>query len=455
MIKNITSVFRIFLLLGGLILAGSPALTDAGHSTGLTQRVSVNPGGEELDGESRQATLAADGRFLVFWSRATNLDPGDPDPRPDVFRRDLETGEVVLVSMNDQGVKGNRSSSSPSISGDGRLVAFSSFADNLVPGDQNDFSDIFLRDLQAGTTIRLSESSAGAGGNQHSVAPFVSADGRFVAFQSYASNLVVDDRNEHFDVFVYEVATGELEIVSSGHNGDPGNGHTNGIPFLSSDGRLLVFESSADNLVPSDTNGTWDLFLHDRQTGETTLVSVASDGTQANAGPSYGYAFSEDGRWVAFSTPADNLVPGDDAGWQDIFLHDRQTGVTTRVSRAGHGEEANGASIGPSLSGDGRFVSYTSWADNLVHQDLNGQEDVFVFDQLTGDTQLVSLSSFGVQGDDWSDFSRLSTDGRLVTFTSVAMNLIPDDNNGAADLFLHNRFLSNRLYFPLVLRSPR
>jgi Tol biopolymer transport system component len=286
------------------------------------------------------------------------------------------TPKTRRVSVSSAGAEGNNWSYYPSISADGRFVAFSSDASNLVAGDGNGTSDVFVRDRATGKTRRVSVSSAGAEGNNASYDPSISADGRFVAFHSDASNLVAGDGNGTSDVFVRDRATGKTRRVSVSSAGAEGNGDSYA-SSISADGRFVAFHSNASNLVAGDGNGTSDIFVHDRATGKTRRVSVSSAGAQGN-GASYNPSISADGRFVAFHSNASNLVAGDGNGTTDVFVHDRATGKTRRVSVSSAGAEGNGASYNPSISADGRFVAFESSASNLVAGDGNGTSDIFV-----------------------------------------------------------------------------
>src|SRR5881409_2729990 len=241
------------------------------------------------------------------------------------------------------------------------------------------------RSAGAQTTVRVSVASGGTEGDDASLGSALSADGRFVAFDSAATDLVAGDTNHVSDVFVHDRQTGTTERVSVASGGAQGNGSSGLIgfafpPALSADGRFIAFQSFATNLVAGDTNSATDVFVHDRQTGMTERVSVASDGTQANNVSSYP-ALSADGRFVAFESDATNLVAGDTNGATDVFVHDRQTGATERASVASDGNQGNGSSSGAALSADGRLVVFHGTASNLVAGDANGAYDVFVHDR--------------------------------------------------------------------------
>jgi len=278
-----------------------------------------------------------------------------------------------------------------------------------------------------GDTTRVSVDSSGAEADNGSTKPAISDDGRFVAFQSSASNLVSGDTNNADDIFVHDRQTGVTTHVSVRSNGAQANSGSSS-PAISGDGRFVAFYSDASNLLNGDTNGCGDIFVHDRQTGQTTRVSVSSSGVEENAPPPDDYAaisISGDGRYVAFYSDATNLVSGDTNGETDIFVHDRQTGTTTRASVASDGSEANAGSSEPSLSGDGRYIAFISSATNLVAGDTNGKGDVFVRDLQTGTITRVSVNSSGKEANGWSNSPSISGDGRYVAFLSKSSNLDP------------------------------
>ncbi len=226
---------------------------------------------------------------------------------------------------------------------------------------------------------KQSSKSTRPNGTQNNTGASISADGRYVGFSSSANNLVPGDTNGIDDAFVYDRQGGTIVRISVASDGTQGNGYSSGCQ-ISADGNFASFSSSANNLVPGDTNGTLDIFVYDRQTDTIERISVASDGTQANS-QSTGGSMSANGRFVGFASSASNLVPGDTNGTNDAFVYDRQTDTIQRVSLASDGTQANSQSMAPSISSDGRFVGFSSWASNLVPNDTNGVSDIFVYDR--------------------------------------------------------------------------
>lgn len=402
-----------------------------------TMRLSVGSTGGQGNGPSESPVISADGRWVAFASTATNLVADDTNGRRDVFVHDRQTGTTTRVSLATGGGQGNHDSSGPAISADGRWVAFFSMASNLVTGDTNGYGDVFVHDRNSGTTTRVSLASGGMQGNGASYSPTISGDGRWVGFLSYASNLVPGDTNRRDDAFLRDRQTGSTTRVSLGVTGFQGNGDSYAIS-MSADARWIAFESAARDLVVGDSNGSEDIFVRDRLIGTTTRISVGPGGLQAN---SYSFApvITADGRHVAFWSYASNLVPGDTNGAPDVFVHDRQTGVTTRVSVGPGGIQGNGASQNPMIAADGRWVAFESEASTLVEGDTNGVSDAFVYDAVTGVTARVSVDGAGQEGRHASGRPVLSADGRLIVFHSLAAHLVPDDTNGVSDAFVHDR----------------
>ncbi len=319
------------------------------------------------------------------------------------------------------------------ISWDGRYVAFESRATNLVANDTNGDFDIFVHDGQTGTTDRVSISTGGVEGNGDSLDPQISSNGRYVVFDSAASNLVSGDGNGAYDVFLRDLKGGTTERVSLDSTGKEGNDASRH-PAVSMGGRYVAFVSSATNLVTGDTNGLADVFVRDRQAGTTERVSVDSSGKQTD-GASTTCAISSDGRFVAFASAGTNLVSGDTNGTFDVFVRDRTSATTELVSVSSSWVQGDAASLDPSLSADGRFVAFDSAATNLVSGDTNGYYDVFVRDRAVGATARASVDSSGGQGDDASKYPAICGDGHVVVFSSLATNLVPNDSNARYDVF--------------------
>lgn len=409
----------------------------SGPRAGVTTRVSVASGGGQGNSFSWSPSLSADGRYVAFISDASNLISDDTNGLYDVFVHDRLTGQTSRVSIATDGMEGNNHAGHPSISGDGRYVTFISDASNLVSGDTNDDTDIFIHDRQTGQTTRVSVASDGTQGNDSSRLPSISANGRYVTFTSDASNLVSGDTNGLTDIFVHDQLTGETTLISITSTGAQGNAASYA-SSISADGRYVVFTSQASNLIPVDANDfIEDIFVHDRQTGQTALISMASDGTQGND-PSWESSISGDGRYVAFQSVASNLIDQDINGVADIFVHDRETGETNLVSLALDGTQANHYSQAPSISDDGRYTAFYSEADNLVSGDTNGYPDIFIHDQQTGETVLVSIASDGTQSLFCSYRPTISGDGRFAAFDTVGL-LVPGDTNLTYDVFVHYR----------------
>jgi Tol biopolymer transport system component len=404
---------------------------------GETTRVSVSSSGAQGDDDSSalSVSMSADARFVAFSSIASNLVPGDTNGRSDVFVHDRSFRVTYRVIANSNGVQGGSHSRSPSISADGRFVAFQSQSSNLA-GSSTPLGtwNIYVHDQSTGATSCVSVDSAGLPGSAQSLAPSISADGRFVAFESDAPTLVPGDTNAARDVFVHDRATGITTRASVDSAGRQASG-SSGEAAISADGRFVAFTSASPNLVEGDTNRYGDVFLHDRTTRETVRVSVGSQGVQGN-NRSFAPALSADARFAAFASLASNLVAGDTNGSNDVFVHDRETGVTVRVSADSAGAQANGGNGTPSISADGRFVAFDSLAWNLVPDDTNGSNDVFVHDRETGETLRASVSTARIEGNGASRFCSISPDGTAVAFGSAASNLVPGDTNNVADVFV-------------------
>ncbi len=431
---------------------------------GVIARVSTGLDGTSANNFSGVTAISADGCVVIFNSDASDLVLNDNNTFRDVFAFDACFGGILRVSLRNGGGEANGVSNDGSIVGASvRSGALESESNNLVTGDTNSRRDIFVvsGDVDAGTptVTRVSapnladQGMLGTQANDDSDNPSLGGNEQLVAFDSDATNLVLNDTLGFNDVFVHDRMTGATTRVNLPNLADQGmlgmqaNDDVSR-PALSANGRFVAFATSASNLVLNDTNSASDIFVHDRQTGATTRISLpnladqGTLGTQA-VGFSNTAAISADGRFVTFRSGAANLVLNDGNGFIDIFVHDRQTGATTRVSlpnladQGMLGAEANGGSDSSSvaISFRGRYVAFRSAATNLVLNDTNNQDDVFVHDRQTGGTIRVSIAG-ATQGDASSEKPVISADGRFVAFESNATNLAANDDNMNTDVFL-------------------
>lgn len=396
-------------------------------------------------GASDNAAVSADGRYVAFTSSADDLVARDTNHSVDVFVRDRGTGRTERVSIATGGEQARRSahgSDQPAISGDGRYVAFTSVASNLVSADTNGESDVFVRDRVAGKTARVSVGGGGAQAHRGSGLPAISADGRAVAFVSAAPNLVRADTNHALDVFVRDLTKHVVERVSVSSAGAqsregilPRLAHR---PSLSGDGMVVAFASRSADLVSADRNHAADVFVHDRATDRTSLVSVDSAGAQRRRAASRAPSLSADGRYVAFDSDA--AFDASDANRaDDVYVRDRE-GRTTTWASPGTGRRGSDA---PTLSGDGRYVLFES-ESRLLADDTDAFADVYRYDRTTATTSLASIDSWYTRagsGDALRPSS--SASGLVVAFTSAG-GLIPDDANPAPDV-LEQVLDANRL----------
>jgi len=388
-----------------------------------TQLVSVVPGSNPPapgGGQSGRFSLSADGRFAAYTSGQ-------------VLVRNIQAGTTIVGSTNQNGDLANGESGNPSLSADGRYLAFDSLANNLVSGDINATRDVFVKDLLTGAIVRASTPISGANANSISEAPSISADGRYVAFKSFANNLIASDTNGNIaDIFVKDLQTGEVVCASTTGSGAQGN-HYSDVPSISADGRSVAFESFASDLYALDFNGRWDIFVKDLDSGALVCVSTTTGGVTGN-NSSINADLSGDGQIVAFRSLANDLVAGDVNAQTDIFVRDLQGGGIILVSSSSAGVQGNGESDYPTISYDGSMVAFQSAADNLVLGDNNVARDVFVKDVLIGSIIRISTASDGTEGNGLSGLASTSADGQSVTFVSVATNLVPN-YNGNSDVY--------------------
>lgn len=414
----------------------------------VVERAALFPDGAPAGGVSLipgGVNMSSDGRYILFHSTALGLVPGVTDGLNHAYVRDRVTGQTELISQSTEGAVANAEPVLPVISANGRFVAFLSTATNLVAGDTNGFNDVFLRDRQNGTTIQVNLTHTGAQPNAGAAVQnvFVTNDGRYVAFASTATNLVPIDVNLQQDIFIRDTVAQTTFMGELDSYGGQGNGGT-GRPVLTPDGRYLAFVSTSNNLVNGDSNALLDLFWRDLQEGITKRVNINSNGSQANAIlTNLVSSMSDDGRYIVFSTTATNLVSGDTNGVEDVFMHDVQTGTTVRISVNDQGVQGNGISTRAFISPNGRYVSFSSAATNLVSGDTNGQIDVFVKDTQTGGVFLASVGENSIQQnypDSAHLFSNVSNTGDFVVFNSSASNIGGADGNGAGyDVFITRR----------------
>lgn len=412
----------------------------AGPATaaGTTERVSVGPGGIEANDGSFEPVISAGGRYVAFTSHASNLVTGDTNGETDVFLRDRQAGTTELISLGPDGSRGNGSSVEPAITAGGRYVAFSSLATNWVGGAGEDFQNIFVHDRLRGRTQRVSIAPGGVRPNGASDAPRISPGGRYVIFDSFASNLVPGDTNGMWDVFLCDRQTGRIERVGLGNGGGQANSSTFG-GAVSADGRFVAFYSDATNLVPGDTNAVRDVFVRDRLTRRTERISLGPQGRQGNEDSVAVDSMSADGSKVAFLSFATNLAPGITQEFLKAFVRDRSTGHTLPVAVAPDGRPGNEASGHAVLAPDGRFVAFVAEADNLVPGDRNAVGDAFVRDLTLGRTYLMSLAASGAQSPNGAIEVAPASGGRIVAFSSFSPNLVQGDRNGEEDIFVRTR----------------
>lgn len=366
--------------------------------------------------QGAEPAFSGDGKTIAFASGDSTLVTGDTNNAEDVFVKQLQTGAIQRVSVNGRGIQGNRDSDEPAISFDGRFVAFRSRASNLVAGDRNGKIDLFVHDRQTGITERVSFDPDGTETDtSFSFYPAISANGRFVAF-SLNGQVLVRDRK-----------AGKMEVVSIDDHGDPVEIPNQTKVSISADGRFVAFDA-----LPNTAGDK--LFVHDRLTG--TTQSQSRDPNGALVVRTGGSLFiSGNGRYVAFKSLDSTVVPHDTNGTYDVFVRDRQAGIFQAATVDQSGAPAGGAVLDSTLSGSGRFAAFASGASNIVRNDGNAVTDVFVRDMQAGVTERSSVSSIGEEGDDLSSIGLVSSDAKRVAFRSSASNLAPSST--PTNIFLH------------------
>lgn len=417
----------------------TPSPTPPAPTPTAIERISVDDSGNEAHGYSFDPTMSTDGRFVAFSSDAPDLVTGDTNATRDIFVYDRTNRTTERVSVDTAGNQSNAFSYDPTISADGRYVVFVSSATNLVAGDTNGVEDIFLHDRTTGVTERVSLDSMGNQPNGNSSRPSISADGLRVVFESSADNLIAGPSLTLYHVYLYDRSSHTVKRLSHDPMGGEANGNSE-FPWISASGRFVSFRSDAGNLVSGDTNGVADVFVYDLNTDSIERVSVDSMGNEANGGSIYDGipVLSDDGSFVVFQSSATNLVAGDTNGVADIFVHDRTAHTTERVSVDAAGVQADQECLQPWISGDGRFVTFDSMAGNLISGDTNSTSDIFVYDRTADDIARVSVDGDGNEVPGWSTNSAISGDGKVIAFGSIDALLVPNDTNNDVDLFATN-----------------
>ncbi|MCU1579842.1 MAG: hypothetical protein JWP19_2046 [Rhodoglobus sp.] len=428
------------LALGFVALVATPVLA-AVPVAGATQLVSVNFAGTAGgDSSASDGQISADGRYVVFSSAADDLVLLDTNGlNYDVFRRDLVTGDTIMVSMSTLGFQGNAGSGGAQISADGRYVVFDSTSTNLDPLDTTTTTDVFIRDLVLFTTTLVSVNTAGtAGGDNDSYNPAISADGSIVTFTSMATDVAAGDVNGVNDVFYRTVSavvpsTGLVSVSTALVAGDDDSGYAPA--SISADGRYVAFDSLATTFAPV-VPGNYQLYWRDIIGGNTVLVSANTLGV-GGSGSSFYPSMSADGDLVAFASGAADLVTGDLNGVDDIFVRAIGAATTTLASvpRASGGGTPNDSDR-PALSADGTVIAWESDADNFVDLPVTGNHDVYARSLVTGTNQLLSINAAGTGGaSDRSYGATLSADGTVAAFASRAVDLAPLAVSGLTDIF--------------------
>lgn len=381
-------------------------------------RVSVSSSGTEGNDFSEHAAVSGDGRWIAFMSKADNLVPGDTNQKEDVFLHDRRNGNTSRISLLPDGSQFPDLCGKPALDDTGSFVVFM--------GRRGDTDAIWLRDRLANLTTAITE---GAGFPGRCMDPVISGDGRWIAF--------VQQTGEQQQVWLHDRVLGGFVIVSRSSQGQAGNGPSHA-PSISRNGRWIAFASEADNLVSGDSNEKLDVFVHDRQTGSTRLVSRNQNGNLGDE-DSVEAAIAADGRFVAFASKAANLVPQDDNGKSDVFVVDLQNGNIERISVDPRGQEVDQESWLPRLSANGNFVVWSSLADDLVVDDGNGKEDIFGRDRASGTTHRLSLALGSTDPNEYCTAPAVAADAPVVVFTAKADNLVRSDENDQPDVFVAPR----------------
>ncbi|WP_118135078.1 M10 family metallopeptidase C-terminal domain-containing protein [Oceanicella sp. SM1341] len=392
------------------------------------RRASLDNHGAEADGTSTRAAISGDGRFIAFTSYADTLVPGDDEGQLDIFVRDMARGETRRLTELRTGTGANGDSGAAELSANGRFAVFQTEATNLAARDGNGASDIFLADLARGSLVRLSETAAGVALNGASFAPVISGNGNTVVFRTTATDIT--GRNGLTDLVAWDATTDTLRRIDTVQS-LPGHESARAYEALSHNGRFLAYTDETfvrddDVFVP-----ILQLRVLDLATGRNRLVSATEAGGPAD-GPSSSPALSADGSTLVFLSSASDIAAGGpqgSGGPGDLYVHDVDSGRTVAL---GLGDEVSPAE-NPSVSADGRYIAFSG---NALAGDDDETYDIYVHDRMSGETAMVDLSAAGLSGDEAAALPRISADGRWIAFDSWATNLTGDDTNGRKDVFL-------------------
>lgn len=385
--------------------------------------VSHGPEDSFGNGDSFDPSVSTDGNFVVFASTANNLVENDNNNEADIFLYNKATREIKLISKNTKGQPANGASQSPKINSIGSTVVYMSYASDLVPGDSNGYADIFMYNLETQKTSRLSETSQKKEGNNSSSEPDINSDGRFVVFKSSADNLVENDFNEVADIFLLDTKSRKIKRVNIAENNEESN-YTSRHPKISGNGQIVVFESDADNLVENDTNNKTDVFHIDLETGDIHRISLNSKQQQLNDA-SHNPVINATGQYIVFESKASNAVAGKATFKNRIYIRDTKTGKTRLINHE-HGRAPQ------SISADGRFIIYASW----VEDKLKPRTELIVHDLYQD--KYTSLSKRYKREDNTLYSFSMSDDGRFIAFVSDSSLAKAKDHYLDIQLFVAN-----------------
>lgn len=401
------------------------------------ERMSVNVNGQQANGASFKPAFSPDSTKIAFESDASNLLPSGLNGERQILLKDIASGQITLVSANASGQAANADCLDMEFSPDGRKMVFESDATNLVAGVTNGKRHVYMKDLDTGTVTLISSSSTGAAGNANSGDPMFSPDGTKVVFSSISDNFAPNDTNISSggrDIFIKDLATGLTSLVSANAQGQIGNGNGDD-PSWSHDGESVIFWSSASNLIPGGTNGVEQVYIKNIETGAVRLVSVDNAGDQSN-GYNNDPSFTPDDRIITYWSDASDILPGDTNGKSDIVLYNLVSQNVTIGSSNAQGVIGNGSSQDPLFTADGKYLTMKSNSTNFVPEASNGKYQIFVKDMATGELVLLSTNNQGVQGNDNSDDPIFSRNGQYVAFESFATNFVSGDTNGKLDIYM-------------------